>query len=212
MRREPAMPHGRGPICKSSKTNRLSPVRNKLVHCHPDILRDLSQQRRRDVSSLMKRNRRTPAVIPSILDVRTTLTNRDKTQPLQNPADLPGLQYRNRSHGQETTTFCVPTNSASNSGSPSSRSMAITSLRLPLSSSWDSAWECAPGNPGTYPTSKPVTGSRSTTAVKVRTPLSSCLEAKGQVHRLPDFLKHTHDLRPTTFSNPQIYGSVKHLK
>ena len=54
----------------------------------------------------------------------------------------------------------------------SSSSIAMTSRRFALSSSSVSAWECAPLNPGTYPTSSPVTESRSTTAVNVLMPHS----------------------------------------
>ena len=68
----------------------------------------------------------------------------------------------------QTVTSCVPMYSASNSGSPSSRSISITSRRFPLSSSRDSPWECAPGNPGTNPTSRPVQGHFSMTAVNER--------------------------------------------
>ena len=53
---------------------------------------------------------------------------------------------------QATTTVWVPTYSPSGTGSPSSRSIATTSLRFSLSSSMVSPWLCAPGNPGTYPT------------------------------------------------------------
>jgi len=65
---------------------------------------------------------------------------------------------------QANAKFWVPTNSASRTGSPSSSSMAITSRRLSRSSSRVAPCEWAPGNPGTYPTKKPVAVSRSITA------------------------------------------------
>jgi len=70
---------------------------------------------------------------------------------------------------QATATFCTPTNSDSSTGSPSSRSIDITSRRLAFSSSSVAPWECAPGKPGTKPTKRPVSGSRSITAEYVFT-------------------------------------------
>ena len=66
---------------------------------------------------------------------------------------------------QRTLMSCVPTNSASTAGSPSSSSMAVTSLRLAFSSSRDSAWLWAQGKPRTNPTYRLVSWLRSTTAV-----------------------------------------------
>lgn len=99
--------------------------------------------------AFVHRNGSAPSVNMAILDVRAALTHGGKTQFLQQPAHLGGLQDRQRAHTQATAMLCVPMNSASRCGSPSSSSMAMTSLRLSRSSSSDSACECAPGKPGT---------------------------------------------------------------
>ena len=81
--------------------------------------------------------------------------------------DFPGLERGQLAH-YATLMVWTPTNSDSSLGSPSSRSMLTTSCRLPCSSSRVSPWLCAPGKPGTWPTNKPVSGSRSTTKLKLR--------------------------------------------
>lgn len=119
----------------------------------------------------------------AVLNMRSTLAQGLETETFQQATDFRRFEDGDRTHDQATATFWVPTNSASSRGSPSSSSMAMTSRRFALSSSSDAPWECAPGNPGTYPTSKPVTGSRSTTAVKVfMRPLFHCTGDSQGVH------------------------------
>jgi hypothetical protein len=127
----------------------------------------------------------------AVLDVRAALSHGDETEAFQKAANFSGFKNGNGTHDQATATFCVPTNSASSCGSPSSSSMAITSRRLALSSSSVSACECAPLNPGTYPTSNPVVGSRSTTAVKVFMPLFFHAAANSQCNRLSHALNNS---------------------
>lgn len=99
------------------------PVPGESVTRPADVLGDLAQQDRRDIATAVVRNGRGAAIRMAKLLVRATL------------ADF------------ATTTACVPTNSVSSFGSPSSSSIAITSLRLACSSSRVAPWLCAPGNP-----------------------------------------------------------------
>lgn len=138
---------------------------NEVFDGKPDVAGDLPQQGRSDVPSFVHGNGGASAIGMPVLDVRATLSNGDETLAFQKAANFRGFENRERTHDQATATFCVPTNSASSLGSPSSRSIEMTSRKLALSSSNESACECAPGKPGTYPTSNPVTASRSTTAV-----------------------------------------------
>ena len=63
---------------------------------------------------------------------------------------LSGFENRRRTHAQAGTEICwSPTKSLSKAGSPSSRSMAMTSWRFACSSSRLSPWLWAPGKPGT---------------------------------------------------------------
>ena len=142
------------------------PLAQQFLNCEADVLCDLTEQWRSNVATFVEGNRGAASICMAILNVRTALPHSDKAQPLQKAANLSGFQDGNRSHAQATAKFCVPTNSASNWGSPSSNNIATTSRKLTFNSSSDSACECAPGNPGTYPTSSPVTESRSTMAVK----------------------------------------------
>ncbi len=137
-----------------------------------DVTSDLAQQWCSNVAALVQGNRRATAIGMAVLHMRTTLAHRHKAEPLEETAYFRGFENGERTHNQATARFCVPTNSASRWGSPSSSSIAMTSRRLVLSSSSVSACECAPLNPGTYPTSSPVTESRSTTAVNVLMPHS----------------------------------------
>lgn len=145
----------------------VSAVGNKLLGGHPNIPGDLTEQRRGDIAAPVHGNGGAPAISVPVLHMRTALPHNRKTETFQDTADLGRFKNGERTHDQATATFCVPRNSASSLGSPSSSSMAMTSRRLAFSSSSVSACECAPGKPGTYPTSSPVTGSRSTTAVNV---------------------------------------------
>ena len=130
-----------------------------------DILCDLPEQEGRYVAAGMKRHSRAPAIGMPILFVGTSLAYFDEAGIAQDCRYLTWLQNWRCCHDSQTRTLCVPTNSASNSGSPSSSSISMTSRRLEFNSSREDACECAPGKPGTYPTNSPVSGSRSTTAV-----------------------------------------------
>src|SRR5205823_5439463 len=96
----------------------------------PDIAGDLPQQRRRDVAAFVHWNGGAASVGMAILDVRTALAHIVETQPFEQATNFDGFKDGNRTHTQATAMLCVPTNSASNFGSPSSSSMAITSRRL----------------------------------------------------------------------------------
>ena len=79
---------------------------------------------------------------------------------------LPVLEEREASSFQERVMLSVPRNSPSRMGSPSSSSIEMTSRKLDFNSSRVAPCEWAPGNPGTYPTKRSVSTSRSTIAVK----------------------------------------------
>src|SRR4051794_32385957 len=109
----------------------------------------------------MEWHSRTPAVGMAELLVSPTLPDLDAPQRFQPGDNLLRLEHRQLRHGQSTCTACVPTNCDSNSGSPSSRSIPMTSARFRFNSSSVSPWEWAPGKPGTYPTKSPVSEQRS---------------------------------------------------
>ena len=77
---------------------RISTACKKLVEGQPDILGDLAQQDRRNVTPLMEWNGGAPAVGMTKLFVRTALTNLDKPKRNQNGNDLRRLQDRDVSH------------------------------------------------------------------------------------------------------------------
>ena len=64
------------------------PVRNELMNRQTNVLRDLAEQRRRDVSSFVERDRCAATIRVTVLDVGATLTDRDKTQPFKHSANL----------------------------------------------------------------------------------------------------------------------------
>src|SRR5438034_5423172 len=115
----------------------------------------------------MERNSCESTIWMPVLLVRPALPNFNKAESFQDRSNFAWFKDGIFSHRQPTMTVCVPTNSASKSGSPSSSNIPITSRRLVFSSSKLSAWVWAPGKPGTYPTYIPVSGQRSTTAVYV---------------------------------------------
>ena len=69
------------------------------------------------------------------------------------------------SQNYATIATCVPTNSDSSLGLTSSKSISIIFRRFLFRSSSVLPWECAPGNSGTYPMYRPVSGHLSTMAV-----------------------------------------------
>lgn len=102
---------------------------DELFGRQPDVLRDLAQQGRRDVAPGVKRNRRPATVGMAELLVGTFLPNFREAQALQKGNDLPRLEGGQRAH-YATLMVWTATNSDSNFGSPSSRSMLTTSCRL----------------------------------------------------------------------------------
>src|SRR5947199_260910 len=96
----------------------------------------------------MERHGRSSTIEVTKLLMRATLPYFNETEGLQTRHDLLGLQHWRLAHGQATCTFCVPTNSDSSLGSPSSSNMAMTSARFCRSSSRLALCGCAPGYPG----------------------------------------------------------------
>src|SRR4051812_44915798 len=108
----------------------LSLSGDKILGGTADVTGYLAQQHRRDVSPLVERHRGSPAVRMAELFVRTALPDLDEAQRFQARHHLLRLQHRQLGHGQATCTFCVPTNSDSSWGSPSSSSIPMTSARF----------------------------------------------------------------------------------
>jgi hypothetical protein len=63
----------------------------ELLNREADILRDLTQQQWRDVSTGVKRNRRPPTIRVPVLLVRSTLANLTKPEPFKNPRNFARL-------------------------------------------------------------------------------------------------------------------------
>ena len=125
------------------------PILQEFLNREPDVFGYLLQQDGRNVSAGMERDCRSPTVGMTKLLVGTPLPDFDETKTLEDGDNFFRLEYRQGTHNYTTMTLCVPTNSVSNFGSPSSRSISMTSFRFRFSSSSVSAWEWAPGNPGT---------------------------------------------------------------
>jgi len=139
-------------------------VLEQLIKRKPNVFGDLTEQDWGDISTLMKRNRCAAACGIAKLFVCPRCRTSVKPSLVRMAMTSLGLRMGTLPMTQATATFWTPTNSDSSVGSPSSRSIAITSCRLWLSSSSVSPWEWAPGKPGTKPTNKPVFGHRSITA------------------------------------------------
>jgi hypothetical protein len=83
-----------------------------------------------------KRDRRNATIRMAVLAVQTTLADLNEVETDKNGGDFPWLQNGNIAHHVYATfTVCVPTNSPSSLGAPSSSSMATTSSRFWRSSS-----------------------------------------------------------------------------
>ena len=141
----------------------------ELFGRYPDVLRNLPQQRGRDVASAVERNGRASTIRVAELFVRAFLPNLDEAQTLEKGDDLTRFQRGQRAHLRDPDgldrhelglEFRLPI----------LEEHATTSCRFACSSSSDSPWLCAPGQPGTWPTNRPVSGSRSMTTLKVRMP------------------------------------------
>jgi hypothetical protein len=65
---------------------------DELADIHADVARDGAKKRRRNVSALVERNRRHAAIRMSILAVRTTLGNLNKSEPGQDGGNLRGFR------------------------------------------------------------------------------------------------------------------------
>ena len=125
------------------------PSRNERLYGDPDIFGDLPQQNRGDIPTAMERYRCASTVRMTVLLVGASLSNLGKTQRLELGSHFPGFEDGKLCHLQATSTVWMPTNCELTGGSPSFRSISMTSRRFPFSSSSVSAWECAPGKPGT---------------------------------------------------------------
>lgn len=107
-----------------------SPRCEELVDRKPDVPRDLAYESWRDVPSRVKRNGgRTTIGVPELL-VRTALANLGEPVRLQKGNDFPRLEDGDPAHRQATWIVRTSTNSDSSVGSPSSKSISITSRRF----------------------------------------------------------------------------------
>ena len=96
-----------------------------------DVLCDLPDEPRRDVTPAMIWDGRATTVSMTKLFVRAALAHLDEAEGFQYRNDLTRAKRRNATHERyATSSVCVPTNSASRVGSPSSRSMSTTSRRF----------------------------------------------------------------------------------
>ena len=109
---------------------RSTTMHEEFVYTQVDILGDLAHQRRSDVTTWMERYCGAATIDMTVLPVRPTLPNELKVEGFEELDDFSGLEDWNVSHAQATTRFCVPTNSASSWGSPSSNNIATTSCKL----------------------------------------------------------------------------------
>ena len=71
---------------------------NELVNGHADVMCDLTQQVRRDVTAGMMRHCGGATVAMSVLLVRATLTDSGEAKSEQNLLDLTGFEYRRFRH------------------------------------------------------------------------------------------------------------------
>lgn len=103
------------------------PGRRRLLGrpCPLGIL--FSEQEGRYIAASVKRYRCSAPINMPILAVRTALTYFDETEIAQDRCYLKRLQHWGLCHDFQTRTFCVPMNSTSSSGSPSSSSISMTS-------------------------------------------------------------------------------------
>ena len=127
---------------------RASAISEELVRRHAYILDDLAEENWRKISRSVVGDGCLAAVRMPELAMGAALADLHESQAFKNSNSLSGFQYREEAHGY-TVTACVPMNSASSFGSPSSRSIWITSWRLSRNSSSVAPWLCAPGKPGT---------------------------------------------------------------
>ena len=95
-----------------------------------DVPRDLAQKSRRDVSPTVEWDGRSATVRMPELLVRTTLPDLRETVRFQQGDNFPRLEDGDASHRQATWMVRTSMNSDSRFGSPSSRSISMTSRRF----------------------------------------------------------------------------------
>ena len=106
----------------------------QLFDREPDVAGNLAEERGRNIAPRVEWNGRPAAVGVPILAMRPTLPDLLKPVLDQERSHLARLQNRQRTHAYATRIVCRPMNSDSSFGSPSSRSIAMTSRKF--CSSW----------------------------------------------------------------------------
>ena len=107
----------------------------QFIYSDPDIFGDPSEKERRNITAAVYRNCRASAILVLKLFMRSSLANFSKLQSFKQRDNFARAKDWNSAHAYGTITCWMPTNSASSRGSPSSRSISITSRRLRWSSS-----------------------------------------------------------------------------
>lgn len=102
-------------------------ARQEVFHRKPDVFRNLAQQRQRNVAPLMKGHGRTAAVRVPKLSVRTPWPDFGKPSFPRSATTSRGVRTGSFATAYATSTVCVPTNTLSSRGSPSSSSISTTS-------------------------------------------------------------------------------------
>ena len=112
-----------------SSTAHLS-NRQQLIDSEANVPRDLAEKRGRNVARAVERHRRAAAIRVTELLVRTPLPDLGEPMRLQQRHDFAWLQNWDAAHPQATWMVRTSTNSDSRFGSPSSRSISMTSRRF----------------------------------------------------------------------------------
>lgn len=119
----------------------LKRLANKKDVPYQSLLKVFLAERIQDELAPVYRHRCSSAVLMAELLVRFALPDLSEPEFLQNLNHFAWLERRNFDQRYLTARTCVPMNSPSSCGSPSSRSISTTSLRFSLSSSRVSPWE-----------------------------------------------------------------------
>jgi hypothetical protein len=115
---------------KPNLSPRLSDC-EEFPHCKPDVVGDAPQQGGSDVTAGVEGHRGAAPIRVAELLVGSLLSNLGEPEPFEQCSDLPRPQNRDVAHGYAAMVMvCVPTNSVSRRGSPSSSSISTTSRRL----------------------------------------------------------------------------------
>jgi hypothetical protein len=104
--------------------------RQQLVDSETNVPRDLAEKRGRDISRAVEWHRRATAIRMTELLVRTALPDLGEPVREQQCHDFARLQNWDAAHSQATWMVRTSTNSDSRFGSPSSRSISMTSRRF----------------------------------------------------------------------------------